>query len=64
MDMRWIYTEPSQETVRQLQEQLHISSLLARTLVNRGITDSTDAKHFLYDNISSFIRSFSYERCS
>lgn len=46
MDMRWIYAEPSQETVRQLQEQLHISSLLARTLVNQGITDSTDAKHF------------------
>ena len=58
MDMRWIYAEPSQETVRQLQEQLHISSLLARTLVNRGITDSTDAKHFLYDNMSSLYDPF------
>lgn len=58
MDMRWIYAEPSQKTVRQLQEQLHISSLLARTLVNRGITDSTDAKHFLYDNMSSLYDPF------
>ena len=45
--MRWeAIIEPNQEGVKQLQQQLGVTAVVAKLLAQRGIEDFDSAKHF------------------
>lgn len=49
MKKRWHVATPDARMVCYLEEELHISKVLARILVNRGITSSAAGRKFLFD---------------
>ncbi|OZI12006.1 single-stranded-DNA-specific exonuclease RecJ [Bacillaceae bacterium SAS-127] len=51
---RWIVRQTDEEMRDQLCEKLAISPLLASLLINRGITDEENARHFLFDKGNDF----------
>lgn len=58
MEKRWLYNEAPAETVGILCEKLHISTVLATAMVNRGITDPAAGNRFLYDTVESLADPF------
>lgn len=50
--MKWVLTESDEEAAAQLSGQTGCHPLIARLLVNRGITDSTKAQSFLSSSFS------------
>jgi len=58
MEKRWLYNEAPAETVGILCEKLHISTVLATAMVNRGITDPAAGNRFLYDTVESLTDPF------
>ncbi|MBS3763204.1 MAG: single-stranded-DNA-specific exonuclease RecJ [Planctomycetes bacterium] len=47
MERKWIFPAPDLALVRQLQDRLRVSPVTARLLVNRGLTEFSDARAFL-----------------
>lgn len=52
MEKRWRLIPSQEGCIKDLIKQLHISSVLAQVLVNRGITEPDEAKLFLDDSCS------------
>lgn len=50
MEKRWRLLSPQENNVENLTGQLHISPILARLLVNRGIAEADEAERFLDDS--------------
>ena len=46
-DRTWYFDEIAADT-REMQEELNISAITARLLINRGMTDINKARKFLY----------------
>ncbi len=51
--MKWVLADHDASVASRLSEEAHLSPLIARLLVVRGITDAGDAKDFLSSDLSS-----------
>ena len=61
MNYKWNFVEPTseqQETANELAEQLGISPILGRLLVNRGIEDVWEARRFFHPQLSELLDPF------
>lgn len=52
MEKRWRFRTLEQKEVQKLAGQLHISPVLARVLLNRGIDTASKGEHFLHDTLA------------
>jgi single-stranded-DNA-specific exonuclease len=50
--MKWVLAEPEAGVAAALSDQVGLHPLIARLLVNRGITDAADARFFLSCELS------------
>lgn len=50
--MRWIETPFNAESVQRLERELHLSPLIARLLVQRGIDEPAAADAYLHPSLS------------
>ena len=53
MQKRWTFPGADEAHIRHLAEQLHISTVLAQVLINRGIDTAEQGRHYLYDSLDA-----------
>ncbi|MGE1061085.1 single-stranded-DNA-specific exonuclease RecJ [Megasphaera paucivorans] len=58
MRKRWHVLEKDNNSIRELTQRLHISTVLARVLANRNIGTVEDARHFLFDTMNDLADPF------
>ncbi len=61
MNYKWNFVQPTngqKDTAQQLAEELNISPVLGRLLVNRGITDAGEARRFFHPQLSELLDPF------
>ena len=54
MNKKWEINKPDEEKVKEIENKYQINSLLAKILVNRGITTEKDIKQFLNPTRNDF----------
>jgi len=63
MSISWNIKNPSQEAIDKVVLASHVSPLLARLLINRGIEEERDIQHFLYDTLGDLPSPFLLKGC-